>query len=227
MRPNKLRETMLNVAKMARAGMDDAQIEIYVDTIITNDKEVQVKLHDCSKCPDLVRTRSRHVPGEGNLKARIMFVGQAPGEIENDTGKPFVGPAGQLLDKILEAAGWKRDDVYITNVVHCYPENDRQPNITEIANCRGYLNQEIGLVNPEVIICLGSIAANTLIHPDFKITKEHGKWFQDKDGRKMMAVFHPAFILRKQGEEQLAAKKMVWKAIKDVKQFVEVPVNGG
>lgn len=221
MKPDKVREIVTNVMKMVKAGMDEIQIDAYVDGILKNSKDGMPCYDDCDKCSDLIKSRTKHVPGEGSLKARIMFVGEGPGAVEDELGRPFVGPAGQLLDKILEASEWKREEVYITNVIHCRPEHNRAPSITEVANCMPNLKQEIEHINPDVIICLGSVAANALIHPDFKITKEHGKWFQDDKGRKIMAMFHPAFILRKTGDEEKLAKRMVWQAIQEIKKLLE------
>jgi DNA polymerase len=144
-----------------------------------------------------------------------------PGENEDKLGHPFVGPAGQLLDRIIAAAGWDRDDLYITNVVKCRAHDEGkniQPNTVQIAACVGHLMQEIDMVKPKIILCLGSIAATTLIHPKFKITEEHGRWFEIRPGILAMAIYHPSYILHK-GEgtpEQDKAKEEVWDDIQSV-----------
>lgn len=138
-----------------------------------------------------------------------------PGENEDKTGRPFVGPAGQLLDRIIAAAGWKREDLYITNIVKCRPHEDGKnmpPTTVQIAACMKHLTQEIEMVKPKIILCLGTTAAATLIHPKFKITEEHGCWFEIKPGVLAMAIYHPSYILHK-GEgtpEQEKVKLEVW-----------------
>lgn len=144
-----------------------------------------------------------------------------PGQHENEQGIPFVGPAGQLLNKIIEAIGWNRNDIYITNVLKCRTdETNRNPTKAEIAQCLQHLRQEIEVVKPKVIVCWGSIAANTLIHPDFKITHEHGVWF-DGDAYRKIAMFHPAYLLRlpENSKQELDAKMKVWEAIQKVERY--------
>ena len=149
---------------------------------------------ECKKCP-LCRTRTNCVFGTGNRNADIMFVGEAPGAQEDATGIPFVGRAGQLLDKYLFSIDIKREDVYIANILKCRPPQNRDPKPEEEAECVDYLREQVRLVNPKVIICLGRISAMKLIKPDFKITQEHGEWFK-KGNYFMTAVYHPAALLR-------------------------------
>jgi DNA polymerase len=168
---------------------------------------LQRDMYYCSKCG---LCTARHVYHEGNKNADIMIVGEGPGSEEVRQGKPFVGPAGQLLSKILQAANINRQDIFITNVVRCQPPGNRTPTIDEIRACRPFLLREIALVQPKAIIALGATAGNALIHEDFKITKERGQWFS-YNGIRIMPTFHPAYLLRKTDGELLKAKQLVWK----------------
>ena len=148
----------------------------------------------CRKC-SLGATRNKLVFGVGNPNADLMFVGEAPGEQEDATGIPFVGRAGQLLDKFLYAVDIDRKDVYIANILKCRPPKNRDPLPEEEDACIGYLREQVKLIRPKIIVCLGRISAMRLIKPDFKITKEHGTWFE-KGNYLMTAVYHPAALLR-------------------------------
>ena len=148
----------------------------------------------CQKC-ELGKTRTKSVFGVGNPNADLMFVGEAPGEQEDLSGTPFVGRAGQLLDKFLYAVDIMREDVYIANILKCRPPKNRDPLPEEEDACIGYLREQVKLIRPKVIVCLGRIAAMRLIKPDFKITQEHGQWFE-KGNYLMTAVYHPAALLR-------------------------------
>ena len=156
--------------------------------------DVRASCENCQKCP-LGATRTNLVFGVGNENARLMFVGEAPGEQEDLTGVPFVGKAGQLLDKFLFAVEIPREDVYIANVLKCRPPKNRDPLPEEEDACIGYLREQVKAIRPKIIVCLGRISAMRLIKPDFKITAEHGKWFPKGDYL-MTAVYHPAALLR-------------------------------
>ena len=153
--------------------------------------------HECSDCRGctLCETRTNLVFGVGRQDAEIMFVGEGPGEQEDLQGIPFVGPAGQLLDTMLQIIDLDRSKVYIANIVKCRPPRNRDPQPAEQEACRAWLDRQIALVNPKILVCLGRIAATAMIRPDFRITREHGAWF-DKDGRRIMATFHPSALLR-------------------------------
>lgn len=153
--------------------------------------------HDCKNCREcsLWETRTNVVFGVGNQNAEVLFIGEGPGANEDAQGVPFVGRAGHLLDDMLEIIGLKRDDVYIANIVKCRPPRNRDPQDTEEAACRGWLERQIALVDPKIIVCLGRIAAQALIKSDFRITREHGVWF-DIGARRYMATFHPSALLR-------------------------------
>jgi len=169
-------------------------------------KEVCLK---CSRCG--LRAGAKQVVfGEGNPSAKLMFVGEGPGKQEDEMGRPFVGAAGQLLDRILEAAGLRRENVYIGNVVKCRPPNNRMPTADEVAACRGYLEAQIAIIKPSIIVCLGALATKTLINPQAKITRVRGKWFE-RNGIKLMPTFHPAALLRDPGK-----KRLVWEDFKDL-----------
>ena len=148
----------------------------------------------CRACP-LCEGRHNLVFGVGNEHADLMFVGEGPGEQEDLQGVPFVGPAGKLLDSMLEMIDLDRSRIYIANMVKCRPPHNRDPQASEMAACRAWLNRQIALVDPKLIVCLGRISAMALIREDFRITREHGLWF-DKDGRRILATFHPSALLR-------------------------------
>lgn len=149
----------------------------------------------CTRCP-LHTTRTNVVFGQGVPTAEVLFVGEGPGQSEDEQGLPFVGRSGQLLDKYLFAIDLDRNqNCYIANIVKCRPPHNRDPLNTEQDACIDYLRNQVALIRPRIIVCLGRIAAMRLIKPDFKITREHGLWFE-KSGVSMMAMFHPAAILR-------------------------------
>ena len=160
----------------------------------TNLEELRATCADCHACP-LGDTRTNPVFGVGNPDADLMFVGEAPGEQEDLTGTPFVGRAGQLLDRYLEAVDIRRDRVYIANILKCRPPKNRDPLPEEEDACIGYLREQVRLIRPKIIVCLGRIAAMRLIRPDYRITAEHGTWVEKGDFA-MTAVYHPAALLR-------------------------------
>lgn len=171
---------------------------------------------ECDKC-ELCKTRTNCVFGVGNPEADILFVGEAPGEQEDLSGIPFVGRAGQLLDKFLYAVDIDRQDVYIANILKCRPPKNRDPLPEEEDACIGYLREQVALINPKVIVCLGRISAMRLIKPDFKITKEHGQWFK-KGNYLMTAVYHPAALLRdpRKKEDMLEDMKRIKGKISEI-----------
>ena len=148
----------------------------------------------CQKC-GLAETRTNVVFGEGDRDAEVMFIGEGPGEQEDRTGRPFVGRAGQLLDDMLAMIDLKREKVFIGNMVKCRPPQNRDPLNIEQEACIGYLRNQVALLKPKIIVCLGRIAAMKLIKEDFKITREHGQWIE-KAGVWMMAMYHPSALLR-------------------------------
>ena len=161
-----------------------------------SDSWIQLK-QDCAACQNcpLGATRTNLVFGVGDEKAEVLFVGEGPGEQEDLKGEPFVGPAGKLLDDMLAMIGLDRSRVYIANIVKCRPPHNRDPQPNEQQACIGWLERQIGLIQPKLIVCLGRIAAMALIDPGFRITRQHGQWF-DVKGRRIMATYHPSALLR-------------------------------
>lgn len=172
-------------------------------------EKLRSELHDCGRCA-LGATRTNLVFGVGNPRARVMFVGEAPGRDEDLKGEPFVGEAGQLLTKIIQAMGFARDDVYICNVLKCRPPNNRNPQPDEIEQCEPFLLRQVRAVGPEVIICLGTFATHTLLKTREPISKLRGQ-FHDYNGIPLMPTFHPAFLLRNPG-----MKREVWSDVQQV-----------
>ena len=148
----------------------------------------------CRAC-GLCETRTNVVFGVGDPNAEVLFVGEAPGEREDALGEPFVGKAGQLLDDMLAMIGLDRSRIYITNSIKCRPPQNRDPLNTEKDACAPFLQRQLELMHPKIIVCLGRVSAMEMIKPDFKITQEHGQFFE-KNGRLMTAIYHPAALLR-------------------------------
>ena len=159
---------------------------------------LEMSCKSCTRC-GLCETRRNVVFGVGNRQTSILFVGEGPGEQEDLKGEPFVGPAGQLLDDMLSIIDLDRTNCYIANIVKCRPPHNRDPLEIEQEACVGYLRQQISLIKPKIIVCLGRIAAKALIREDFRITREHGTWTQ-KDGVWMAAIYHPSALLRDVGK---------------------------
>jgi DNA polymerase len=162
----------------------------------------------CRAC-DLWKIGTQTVFGEGSERSRVMFVGEQPGDQEDLAGRPFVGPAGKLLDRALEEAGIDRGSVYMTNVVKHFkwkPRGKRRihekPGAKEISACIPWLDGEIAVIRPEIIVCLGATAAQALLGKDFRVTKERGKWIETDGGVKIIATVHPSSILRTPGDER-------------------------
>ena len=156
--------------------------------------ELEGRCRACMNCP-LGKTRTNLVFGVGSREADLMFVGEAPGQAEDEQGIPFVGAAGKLLDRYLYAVGISRESVYIANILKCRPPHNRDPLPEEEDACIGYLREQVRLIQPKIIVCLGRISAMRLIKPDYRITREHGQ-FVRKGGVLMTAVYHPAALLR-------------------------------
>ena len=156
--------------------------------------ELKQQCYACEKC-GLCQTRNHVVFGVGPADADVMFVGEGPGEQEDLKGEPFVGPAGKLLDDMLSIIDLDRGNSYIANIVKCRPPRNRDPLETEQEACVGYLRNQVALIRPKIIVCLGRIAAQRLIDPQFRITRQHGTWVQ-KGGIWMSATYHPSALLR-------------------------------
>jgi len=188
------------------------------------DKQVEAELEKiaeevskCRKC-GLGSSRTNSVPGEGNTNARIVFVGEGPGADEDAQGRPFVGRAGQLLDKIIAGMGLKRSDVFICNVLKCRPPDNRDPRPEEIISCMPYLQTQIELINPEIIVALGAHAARSLLNNNLPIGQLRGQFHEYYTGIghpsiKLMATYHPAYLLRNYSDDN---RKRVWEDMKKV-----------
>jgi DNA polymerase len=170
-------------------------------------------------CPDcrLSETRTQVVFGEGNPQTQLVLVGEGPGEQEDKSGRPFVGRAGNLLAELLEEVQLQRENLWITNIIKCRAytnetgrTRNRPPRADEIRACRQWIDAELNLIEPAVIICIGAPAANSLIHKNFKITEERGQWFTDSPyAPSVMAVLHPAYLLRQHGEEYKRMRQLL------------------
>ena len=166
------------------------------------------KCLECRAC-GLCETRHNVVFGVGNPQAEILFIGEGPGENEDLQGEPFVGRAGKLLDRMLEAVGLSRKhNIYIANMVKCRPPQNRDPLPEEQQACAHWLSEQIRLINPKIVVCLGRIAAFHFISPDFKVTRQHGE-FMEKDGILYMGMFHPAAILRNPNQKPITFEDFI------------------
>jgi len=173
-------------------------------------EELELLARDCEACR-LRSTCQRVVFGEGNPHSKIMFIGEGPGQDEDIQGRPFVGKAGQLLNKILEAAEFSRSEVYIGNVVKCRPPGNRIPNPDEVQVCRNFLEAQIRLIKPAIIVCLGAAASKAVIDPKAQISVLRGKWFI-RQGIKIIATYHPAALLRTE-----SYKRPTWEDFKQIR----------
>ena len=195
-----------NLAPQARRA-DPARVETVIKLPAL--EAVRTELGECTRCK-LHKTRTNIVFGVGSPEARLMFVGEGPGEDEDLQGYPFVGKAGQLLTKMIEAMGMQREDVYICNTVKCRPPNNRNPEPDELLACEPFLKGQLGAVKPEVIVTLGKFAAQALLREQTPITRLRGQW-REYEGIPVMPTFHPAYLLRSPGE-----KGKVWDDLKEV-----------
>jgi len=182
---------------------------------------IREDLGDCTRCKLHTLGRRQIVYGVGNPNADLMFVGEAPGADEDIQGEPFVGKAGQLLTKMIEAMGLQRGDVYICNTVKCRPPNNRNPEPDELAACEGFLKGQLASLKPEVIVTLGKFAAQALLREQSPISRLRGTWRQ-YEGIPLMPTFHPAYLLRSPGE-----KGKVWDDLKQVMKKLGLPPKGG
>jgi len=178
---------------------------------VENDTLLKIRedMGDCTRCK-LHKGRNKIVFGDGSAKAQLVFVGEGPGADEDAQGLPFVGRAGKLLTQMIEGMGLQRKEVYICNVVKCRPPDNRTPEPDEVATCSPYLLRQSDVLNPKVLVCLGAVAAKTLLETNRGITQFRGQWL-DWRGRKLMATYHPAYLLRNPN-----AKGEVWKDLQKV-----------
>jgi len=185
-------------------------------------ERIRKELGECQRCK-LGKSRKNLVFGVGNPQARLVFVGEGPGADEDRQGEPFVGAAGQVLNRIITAMGMKREDVYICNVVKCRPPGNRDPEPEEIAACSAYLLRQLRSIRPEAVVALGKFAAQTLLETREPISKLRGK-FRDFHGIPLMPTYHPSFLLRRQGEGDMDAFWEVWDDMIQVLRLLKLPV---
>ena len=204
------------VPKPAGPSLFDATNKIPGDTLL----KIREDLGECTRCK-LHKTRKNIVFADGNPKAQLIFVGEGPGADEDAQGLPFVGRAGKLLTQMIEAMGLKRQDVYICNVVKCRPPENRLPEKDEIACCSPFLFRQLDTIAPKVIVCLGACAAQTLLETNRGISQFRGQWM-DFRGAKLMATYHPAYLLRNP-----SAKGEVWKDLQKVMALLGLEVKKG
>jgi len=179
--------------------------------IVVTLEEIRRELGDCRRCK-LHRTRRSLVFGEGNEKAKLMFIGEGPGYDEDVQGRPFVGKAGQLLTKIIQSIHLQREEVYITNIIKCRPPQNRNPETDEIDHCNPFLIKQIDAIQPQIICALGTFAAQTLLKTDTKITALRGRFYELK-GIKVIPTYHPAYLLRNPER-----KREVWEDMKIISE---------
>lgn len=203
------RETLAELGKLPTPNVGARPVEHRVPTA-SDIAGLRSQVQACTKCSELSRCRKNVVFGVGNPRAELMFIGEAPGADEDEQGEPFVGRAGQLLTKIIEAMGFTREEVYIANVLKCRPPNNRVPEPNEVANCLPYLLAQIETIQPKVMVALGATAVRSLLDVQIGITKMRGNWYTFHDVP-IMPTFHPAYLLRNP-----PAKKEVWDDMKAV-----------
>ena len=176
--------------------------------MIENMEELRQKVLSCTRC-GLCQGRTNAVFGVGNPNAKVLFIGEGPGEQEDLKGEPFVGRSGQLLDKMLAYVNLSRtDNIFIANMVKCRPPQNRDPSKDEVALCMEYLRNQVYLIRPKIIVCVGRIAATAIISPDYKVTKEHGT-FVERGDTLLMGTFHPAALLRNPNQKPAAMEDLL------------------
>lgn len=201
-------------------GVDNLRLSSEVLNVKQTDslEDLHNRIRSCSRC-DLHKTRHHAVPGEGSPHPEILFVGEAPGQQEDQVGKPFVGKAGQLLDRLIQRMGYGRDAVFISNIVKCRPPGNRDPNMDEVAACLPFLRRQIALLTPRVIVCLGKVAANSLLGSQTPISRLRGRvWSFEKIP--VVCTYHPSFILHQRGPE--AVSKSKWEVWADMQEVLKI-----
>lgn len=203
-------EIGLDAPRLSRSSRE------YLDAGVSRPRSLEAlraAVGDCTRCK-LHRKRTHLVFGEGSPRASLVFVGEGPGKDEDLAGRPFVGEAGRLLDKIIEAMGLTREAVYICNVVKCRPPQNRDPEGDEVARCLPFLEHQIRIIGPQVICALGRVACQALLEKDFKIRAGRGKW-RAYMGIPVMPTYHPAYLLRYPSE-----KRAVWEDVKEIMRYL-------
>jgi len=190
----------------------------YRDTLADLEDVTREIMH-CTKC-ELHKSKKNYVPGEGSINPNIMFIGEGPGETEDNFGRPFIGKAGQLLDRLITKMGYSRETVFIGNIVKCRPPGNRDPLKAEVEACLPYLVRQIEILSPKVIVCLGKVAMNKLLGTDYSIMRERGKQFEFQ-GIPVLPTFHPSYILHQQTKEAISkAKWDMWHDMEKVLSLI-------
>lgn len=188
-------------------------------------EKIKQKCINCQKCA-LAKTRTKLVFSDGVPNSKLMLIGEAPGYWEDQKGLPFVGKAGQLLDKIFQSVGLSRKEhVYICNTLKCRPPDNRDPFEDEKAACREYLDAQIEILKPRIILLCGKVALNSFINTTYGITKMRGQWFDGPFGSKMMPIFHPSYLLRNDSREKGSPKWLMWQDIQEIKRAYDALEN--
>lgn len=181
-------------------------------------EQIREKCKKCQKCP-LAKSRTNTVFSDGVPNSNLVLIGEAPGYWEDQKGLPFVGKAGQLLDKIFASVGLSRQkDVYICNTIKCRPPENRNPLPEEKEACKEYLQAQLDILKPKIILVCGNIALNTMLPNERGITRARGKWFDGPYGSKMMPIFHPSYLLRNDSREKGSPKWLMWQDIQEIKR---------
>jgi DNA polymerase len=201
----------LSAARTAATPADSRQIALNV---------LRERVSKCDRCPELTLSRTQTVFGVGPIGAEILFLGEAPGADEDRQGEPFVGAAGQLLNRIIAACGLQREEVFICNILRCRPPGNRQPKPEEANNCREYLADTIELVGPKIIVCWGAVASQNLLHQTTPIGKMRGK-FYDYQGIPVICTYHPASLLEGRSPQN---KKFVWEDMQTMLKHLGKPI---
>jgi len=196
-----------------------------VVTVLSKKERVLSEIRDhvevCTRC-QLSATRNNTVFGEGNADAVVMFVGEAPGEDEDTTGRPFVGRAGKLLTTVLHSVGLKREEVFIANTVKCRPPGNRIPNEEEMQCCFPYLEAQIAVINPTLVVTLGGVSTSFLLGEKTSISRVRGKMFEWRGGKKIFPMYHPSYLLRYHSQKPGSPRYQTWKDIQEVKKTIEL-----
>jgi DNA polymerase len=200
-----------DVSQNADVGMEERRQALQV---------LKAEVARCTRCPELAATRTQTVFGVGKIDTDVCFIGEAPGMDEDAQGEPFVGAAGQLLNRIITACGLKREEVYICNILRCRPPGNRTPLPNEAANCREFLDRTLELIRPKYICCLGACAAQNLLSTTLSATKLRGR-FHDYRGTPVLVTYHPSYLLRNP-----AAKRDVWEDMKMLLARMGRPIPG-
>ena len=183
--------------------------------------EAKEACKNCTKCK-LSATRTNTVFGEGVVNNKIILIGEAPGFYEDKAGRPFVGKAGMLLDKILGCAGFSREkNIYICNTIKCRPPENRDPEADEKEACREFLDTQINIMKPKIILIWGRVALESMCGRKMRITRVRGQWFDGPHGSKMMPIFHPSYLLRNDSREKGSPKWLMWQDIREVKRVYD------